>query len=139
VQQSCWFAQCHSDLTAAREFLSLLLQFKQSLDSRRHNRHIQVLREQTDAFHKRSHLAILSAGAFGEYQHTVALINAFAREIETAAEAALLRQRKHVEQSNDEQILAQADQPFDPTCARGWMPPTAQDLTLHCDGQLAVN
>src|SRR6476619_2173128 len=90
-RQNDWFAQCHSDLAATREFLSLLLQRKQSLDSDRHHRHVQVRCEQTNAFHKRFHLAILSASAFGEYQHAVATIHTLAGKVETSAEAALLR------------------------------------------------
>lgn len=93
----------HSKFSEMSEAAILLLHSPEAIDAQGHDGNVEILGEQADAGLKRDHaggVAIVD-DAFRENQHAVAAVGGVSREAEAFAKAGELRQRKHVEKSDE--------------------------------------
>src|SRR6266550_799844 len=98
LQGSNWFDP------QGREYSILpvsLLESPKTVNPQRHHRRIQLRDQQTGTGPEGVHATMLCALSFGKDQQVVAAVKHLAGKDEAAAEAALLRHRKDIEEEND--------------------------------------
>src|SRR5713226_10447443 len=76
----------------------------EAVNAQRHRGKAQIFRQQADAALKGMQLSVGGEFAFGEHQDAVAAVHGLARKPETLAKAGPLRQRKHIEQADNEPV-----------------------------------
>src|SRR5205823_1472782 len=99
-------ANSNNDLAEAGEPAALALHLPDAVEPHGYNGNPQIFREQADAGLKRRHAAVLGVvhQAFGKNQNAIAAAHGLARKAEAFPEAGELRERKNVEERDDQPV-----------------------------------
>ena len=131
-------ADHHVQLATARNLAACESHVMQTANSHRHHRNIQPRSQHSDPGAKRRQLAVLGSSAFGKDQHAVPRIGASAGIGKALADARLLRQRKHVEQ-RDNEIVSRLLPPARQQVHAARRPPhSPQAFSVHADRELVA-